>query len=222
MLIFLQGYSLSMPLKKTGVFVILGVVLLALVITVLFLPHSLPEISEGEVAHVFTRLFGLYGFLFLGVATLITPFLREVTEAFGKPFLRVHHGFSVLGIVFITLHPIFNAIDRLSLAVFVPNFSSWERFWMFAGRPAFILIYIAVAAALLRMKAPKYWRLFHALMYIALLFGIAHAHLIGEDFENFGIMLIFDALFAASIASFVLKRYRNYQIGRTYRQSAEK
>jgi DMSO/TMAO reductase YedYZ heme-binding membrane subunit len=211
-----------MPLKKTGVFVILGVVVLMLVITVLFLPHALPEIAKGEAAHVFTRLFGLYGFLFLGVATLTTPFLREVTEAFGKSFIRVHHAFSVLGIVFITLHPIFNAIDRLNLAVFVPNFASWERFWMFAGRPAFILIYIAVAAALLRMKAPKYWRPFHALMYIALLFGIVHAHLIGEDFEILGMALIFDALFAASIATFVFKRYRQYRVRKGAPKPAEK
>jgi predicted ferric reductase len=208
-----------MPLKKTGVFVILGVVLIALVITVLFLPHSLPEISEGEAAHVFTRLFGLYGFLFLGVATLITPFLREVAEAFGKPFLRVHHAFSVLGIVLITLHPVFNAVDRISLGVFVPNFSSWEAFWMFAGRPALILIYVAVAAALLRLKAPKYWRIFHALMYVALLFGIVHANLIGEDFENIGIMLIFDTLFIASMVSFAFKRYKNYQSRKTNSKS---
>jgi predicted ferric reductase len=203
-----------MPLRKTGVFVILGVVLLALVITVLFLPHSLPEIEEGETAHVFTRLFGLYGFLFLSVATLVAPFLMEVTEAFGKPFLRVHHAFSVLGIVLITLHPVFNAVDRVSLAVFVPNFTSWETFWMLAGRPALILIYVAVGAALLRLKAPKYWRIFHALMYVVLLFGIVHANLIGEDFETIGIMLIFDTLFVASISSFVFKRYRNYRIRR--------
>ncbi len=211
-----------MPLKKTGVFVILGIVLLSLVIAVLFLPHALPEMSEGETAHVFTRLFGLYGFLFLGVATLITPFLKEVTEAFGKPFLRIHHAFSVLGIVFITLHPVFNAIDRLSLAVFVPNFTSWMTFWRLAGRPAFILIYIAVAAALLRMNAPKHWRPFHALMYIALLFGIVHANLIGEDFEILGMTLIFDGLFVASIASFAYKRYKTHQIKNKDLQPAEK
>ncbi len=211
-----------MPLKKAGALVILCVVLIALVIAVLFLPHSLPEISEGEVAHVLTRLFALYGFLFLGVATLTTPFLKEVTEAFGKPFLRVHHAFSVLGIVLITLHPVFNAIDRLSLAVFLPKFGSWGDFWMAAGRPAFILIYIAVAAGLLRLKAPKYWRPFHALMYVAMLFGIVHASLIGEDFEILGIMLIFDALFVASILSFAYKRYKNYQIKRKQLQPAEK
>ena len=147
-----------------------------------------------------------------GVATLITPFLKEITQAFGKPFLRIHHAFSVLGIVFITLHPVFNAIQRLSLSVFVPRFDSWKRFWMFAGRPAFIILYIALFAALLRTKAPKYWRPFHALMYIVLLFGIVHANLIGDDFENLGIMIIFNTLFFASIASFALKRYRNFRM----------
>jgi len=203
-----------MPLKKTGVLAILGVVLLAVVIALLILPHILPEIVEGEAAHVLTRLFGLYGFLLLSVATLTTPFLKEVIQAFGKPFLRIHHTFAAFGIAFITLHPVLNAIDRLSLSVFLPSFDSWERFWMLAGRPAFIILYIAVAAALLRRTAPKYWRFFHALTYIVLFFGIVHANLIGEDFENIGIMLIFDALFLSSLASFTYKRYKNYQLKR--------
>jgi hypothetical protein len=47
-------------------------------------------------------------------------------------------------------------------------------------------------------------------MYIVLLFGIVHANLIGDDFANVGIMIIFDGLFAASIAGFAFKRFRNY------------
>jgi DMSO/TMAO reductase YedYZ heme-binding membrane subunit len=199
-----------MPLKRAGIVMLLGIIALAVIIAVLVLPEALPEAFEGEPAHVLVRLFGLYGFLFLGVATLITPFLKEITQAFGKPFLRIHHAFSVLGIIFITLHPVFNAIQRLSLSVFVPHFDSWKRFWMFAGSPAFIILYIAFLAAFLRAKAPKYWRPFHALMYIVLLFGIVHANLIGDDFANVGIMIIFDGLFAASIAGLVLKRFRNY------------
>jgi predicted ferric reductase len=208
-----------MPLKRTGVLVILGVLLLALVIALLILPHTLPEISEGEAIHVLTRVFGLYGFVFLSVATLITPFLKEVTLVFGKPFLRVHHAFSILGVVLITLHPVFNAIDRFSLSVFLPNIASWELFWKLAGRPAFIILYVAVGAALLRAKAPRYWRPFHALMYVVLLFGIVHANLIGEDFENIGIMLIFDTLFIASMVSFAFKRYKNYQSRKTNSKS---
>ena len=128
--------------------------------------------------------------------------------------MRIHHAFSILGIVFITLHPVFNAVQRLSLSVFVPRFDSWDLFWRLAGRPAFIILYISVLAAILRAKVPKYWRPFHALMYVVLLFGIVHANLIGDDFENLGIMIIFNALFLVSIASFALKRYRNHLMKR--------
>jgi predicted ferric reductase len=195
-----------MALKREGIVFLLGITALAVIIALLFLSSA----SEEELVHLAVRFFGLYGYLFLSVATLTTPFLKEVTQAFGRPFLKVHHSFSILGIVFITLHPVFNAIERLSLSVFVPRFDSWERFWMFAGRPAFIILYIALVAAILRAKAPKYWRAFHALMYVVLLFGIVHANLIGDDFQNLGIMIIFNALFLASLASFALKRYRNY------------
>ncbi|MEJ5327653.1 MAG: ferric reductase-like transmembrane domain-containing protein [Candidatus Bathyarchaeia archaeon] len=195
-----------MVLKREGVIFLLGIAALAAVVAVLFLASA----TNAEPVRLVVRFFGLYGYLFLSVATLITPFLKEVTQTFGKPFLKVHHSFSIMGIVFITLHPVFNAIERLSLSVFIPNFSSWDTFWRLAGRPAFILFYIAVFAAVLRAKAPKYWRTFHALMYVVLLFGIVHANLIGTDFENFGVMLIYNALFAAALAAFALKRYRKH------------
>ena len=199
-----------MVLKREGIFFLLGITALAVIVALLFLPSAL----EVDLACLAVRFFGLYGYLFLSTAVLLTPFLREVTQAFGRPFLKVHHSFAVLGVVFITLHPVFNAIERLSLSVFVPRFNSWNLFWLLAGRPAFILIYVAVFAAFLRAKAPKYWRAFHALMYVVLLFGVVHANLIGNDFQNLGIMLIFNALFIASLAGFALKRYRSYQLKR--------
>jgi predicted ferric reductase len=200
-----------MSLKRAGVVFLLVIAVLAVIIAVLFLPRAV----EGDFTRSAVRFFGLYGYLFLSVATLVTPFLREVTQAFGRPFLKVHHGFAVLGVVFITLHPVFNSIERLSLSVFIPNFNSWLSFWRLAGRPAFILIYVAVFAVFLRTKAPKYWRFFHALMYVVLLFGIAHANLLGHDFQSLGITLIFNALFIASLAGFAFKRYRSYQLKRS-------
>jgi len=198
-----------MALKREGAVFLLGIIALAVIIALLFLPSA----GEADLTRLAVRFFGLYGYLFLSVTILVTPFLREVTQAFGRPFLKVHHSFAILGVVFITLHPVFNAIE-FSLSVFVPNFASWMAFWRLAGRPAFILIYVAVFAAFLRAKAPKYWRAFHALMYIVLLFGIVHANLIGSDFQNLGIMIIFNALFLASLASFAFKRYRSYQLKR--------
>jgi len=202
-----------MSLKRAGVVFLLGIAVLAVIIALLALPNAV----DVDLTRSAVRFFGLYGFLFLSVATLVTPFLREVTQAFGRPFLKVHHGFAVLGVVFITLHPVFNAIE-FNLSVFVPNFASWMAFWRLAGRPAFILIYVAVFAVFLRAKAPKYWRAFHALMYVVLLFGIAHANLIGHDFQNLGIPLVFNALFIASLAGFVFKRYRSYQLKRRMRR----
>ncbi|MGB9841356.1 MAG: hypothetical protein ACPLKZ_01385 [Candidatus Bathyarchaeales archaeon] len=193
-----------MPLRKEGAIFLLGIAALATAITVLFLSGT----AEAEPARLAVRFFGLHGYLFLSVATLTTPFLKEITQALGKPFLKIHHSFSILGIVFITLHPVFNAVERLSLSVFVPNLSSWDTFWRLAGRPAFILFYIALSAAILRANAPKYWRSLHALMYVVLLCGIVHANLIGTDFRNVGILLIYNGLFATSLASFALKRYR--------------
>ena len=99
-----------MPLKKAGAVVILVVVFLALLIAFIVLPEALPEAtSQNAMFHVLVRLFGLYGYLFLAIATLTTPFLKEVTQAFGRPFLRVHHVFSVLGLILITLHPVSDA-----------------------------------------------------------------------------------------------------------------
>lgn len=206
-----------MPLKKTGFLILLAVALLAIGIAILFLPSAFNNSSTPRVDVVLIRFLGLYGFLLLSIAALMSPFLVEITRAFGRPFIRIHHAFAAIGILLITLHPIFNALQTLTLAVFIPIFSSWLSFWIYAGRPALYLFYIGIGAALLRMKTPKYWRIFHALIYVVLFFGIVHANLLGEDFTNIGIQIIFDALFSASIVGLAYKRYRNFTIRRKYR-----
>ncbi len=205
-----------MALKKTGALVLAAISLLAMEIAFLFLSNALPKATEVGLESILIRLLGLYGFLFLSIAALTTPFLAGITIAFGKPFKRIHHAFAAAGIVLITLHPVLNAVQRMSLEVFLPNFASWEVFWMLAGRPALYLFYIGLGAAFLRIRIPKYWRDFHALIYIVLFFGIVHGNLLGEDFANLGIKLTLDALFAASMIGLVYKRYRNYNIKRKY------
>ena len=199
-----------MVLRKQGVLILVGVAALALAIALLFLLEPV----QDEPLRLLVRFFALYGYLFLSIAVLTTPFLKEIILAFGKPFLTIHHSFAVIGILLITLHPVSNAVQRVSLSVFVPRLESWLAFWTFGGRLAFIIFYIAVAAALLRKNAPKHWRLFHASMYVVLFFGIVHAFLIGKDFNNMWIRLIFSSLFAASMAAFAIKRFKNYQLGR--------
>jgi DMSO/TMAO reductase YedYZ heme-binding membrane subunit len=165
------------------------------------------------------RLCALYGFMALAIATAMTPFLKEVTLAFGRPFIRVHHLFAILGIIFATLHPVFFAIQSMNLAVFIPRFDDWYTFWSLAGRLALYIIYIVSAAGLLRVLVPRYWRYFHWLMYLVLLFVIVHGNLIGQDFQNLGILIIMNVLFIIAMGAFFLKRFQTYQRKKRSRNS---
>lgn len=210
-----------MALKRTGILILFAIALLAVGIAVVFLPRALADVAAAGLDSILIRFFGLYGFFFLGIAALTTPFLAEITVAFGKPFKNIHHTFAAAGLILITIHPVFNAVQRLSLGVFMPRFDSWTTFWTLAGRPALYLLYVGVSAAFLRMKTPKYWRIFHALIYVVLFFGIVHANLLGEDLANLGIKITLDAIFAASMAGLVYKRYRNYAVRQKYRRLSE-
>ncbi len=195
-----------MRITRNGWIFLIVVVLLFVLVTILApLTYYLDPLSFA------VRLCALYGFVALALATSITPFLKEVTQAFGRPFLRIHHLLAIFGIIFVTLHPVFFAISQMDITVFLPRFDSWQIFWELAGRPALYILYIATLAALLRNMAPKYWRYFHVLMYIVLFFAIVHGNLIGTDFQNLGILILMDALFATAIGAFILKRYRTYQ-----------
>jgi predicted ferric reductase len=195
-----------MTIKRNGWIFLFSVVLLFVVVTILAVLTAYSDPLRFAI-----RLCALYGFIALAIATIMTPFLKEITIGFGRPFIKIHHFLAIFGLVFATLHPIFFAFQAMDLAVFVPRFDDWYTFWSLAGRPALYIIYIAAAAALLRMLIPKYWRYFHMLFYLVLLFVIVHGNLIGTDFQNLGILIIMNALFVISIGAFFLKRYQVYQ-----------
>jgi DMSO/TMAO reductase YedYZ heme-binding membrane subunit len=95
-------------------------------------------------------------------------------------------------------------------------------FMINGGRQALIIIYIAFFAVILRRKIVSYWRPFHALIYVALFFGIVHANLIGTDFQNIIVLFSLNALFAASILAFVLKRLQMHKIRNKRKALAKK
>lgn len=195
-----------MVIRKDFLFIILTIIFAIAVSIVVFL------IGYTNPLRLSVRIFGLYGFIALSIAAIITPFLKEITLYFKKPFLRIHHYFAAFGLTLITLHPVVLAIERLNPAIFIPNVSSLDSFLINGGRQALIIIYIAFIAVLLRRKMISYWRPFHALMYVALFFGIVHANLIGRDFGNLFILIAFNALFVASVGAFILKRYQTYRL----------
>ncbi len=167
-------------------------------------------ISAHNILNFFIRFFGLWGYLSMAIAAIMTPFLKEINQMFGRPFLIIHHIFAYAGLFLITLHPIFFAIYSSTIDVFIPDFSSWYNFWLTAGRPSLIVLYIALIAILLRRKI-KPWRIIHALMHLMLLLGFIHAILIGTDFNSKAILVIYSVVFAAVIVSFIIKRLQLYR-----------
>ncbi len=193
--------------------ILLPVAIAILAVTIALLAFPSPNTPIYEQVLIF---FALFGFMFLSLTTLTLPFVKEFVQAFGKSFLSVHHAFAVLGLVFITVHPVLYAIESLSALVLLPQLSSFFVFWAFAGSPAIIILYTALVAALLRRKAVHHWKPFHMLVYITLLFGIIHANLLGRSFfvaggslRNMGIVTLFDALFAVSIVGLLFKQYQS-------------
>ncbi|MFW6375987.1 MAG: hypothetical protein ACOCZJ_02380, partial [Thermoplasmatota archaeon] len=64
----------------------------------------------------------------------------------------------------------------------------------------------------IKSKMKKYWRAVHSLMYVVLFFVLVHGILIGTDFENIGILVIYNLLFVGVVVGFVYKRYQNWQM----------
>src|SRR5665647_563461 len=197
---------MAMVLKRELSFYVV-VILFAFAISLIAL-----DIDDSNAMNVSIRLLALNGYVALSIAAVLTPFIKEVTLFFKKSFIKVHHYFAAAGLLLITLHPISVAILSMNPGILLPNFASLYSFFFYGGSIALIAIYIAFGSVLLRRKVVAYWRYFHALMYVALFLGVVHANLWGFDFENGFIVVIYDGLFAAAIAAFVLKRWQFYRI----------
>lgn len=164
---------------------------------------------------IVVRLFALLGIITLFNATLLSAFLKQVYKSFGEPFLKIHHFFSILGLILISLHPIALALYVGDISVFLPDFSTWYDFWRLAGRPALIIIYVALVAILLKKSLNKSWRILHSLNYIALAFGVIHAVILGVDYQHPVILGIYLGYLIAMGLAFGYKRYLSYQRRKT-------
>jgi hypothetical protein len=158
------------------------------------------------------RFLALNGYIAVAIAAIITPFIKEITLFFKKPFTKIHHYFASAGLLLVTLHPIAVFIRFMDPNVFLPEFENLYVFFFFGGIIALLLIYVGVGAVYLRRKFMTVWRPFHMLVYLAIFIGVIHANLRGIDFGNIYIQIIFDALFALALFALVLKRIQFYRI----------
>lgn len=191
-----------MRVKRNG-FIILAAIaaLYAVMVVIVFLT------GYRNTSSLLSRLFAMLGITSMFIASIMSAFLKQVYKAFGTPFIKMHHVFAIAGLVLITLHPVYMAINWANPLIFLPDFSSWYDFWRLAGRPALILIYVALAGVLLKKILKKSWRILHALNYIALFFGVVHAFLLANmDYQNPAILVIYAVMMGVTIAALVYKR----------------
>ncbi|NVO66324.1 hypothetical protein [Methanofollis tationis] len=188
--------------------------LLASCMAALFVIVSVAAVMRGGAPlDLAVRLFALNGFVALALAASMSPFLREIRQVFGRPFIYVHHTFAAFGLTAILLHPVAAAVMAGSLSGFIPVFSSLQAFLALGGRVAFYLILVAVAAAALRNRYPAAWRPVHMLMYVALALGLVHAVLIGTDLVHPVVRGVLYALFVMVVAALLLKRRQRHVRG---------
>ncbi|NHK31920.1 MAG: hypothetical protein FK730_11250 [Asgard group archaeon] len=206
-------------MKKDGIILIIGIGCINLAVVLIFFANGV-----SAEFRTFYRLFALLGLLAMYISAILTPFQRELYRIFNKPFQKIHHASTIVGLALVTAHPVFFAIEQAILnnpstgaAVFIPKFDSAYNFWSLAGRPAFYIIYVAFAAFFLRKIWKKGWRYLHALNYIAILIATIHGIIIGSDFYNFvgpvkdfipGLLMdiLFLILISITHISFTIKR----------------
>lgn len=186
-------------IKERNIFIIICSLLS---FELIFIAFQLPYENEYQLG---IRVTGLVGFASLFASVIFIDFLVEIDEN-GKKKLLYHHLFSIIGIVLITLHPVILAIDKANLAVFIPKFNSWMSFWKLAGSLSLILLYIGFLSGVLIRLYKKSYKLVHMIVYIALFFGLVHEYLIGTDFQNPFVTIVFVLLYLMAVYIFINKR----------------
>ncbi len=195
--------------KNTWVFIVSGVIALALIIGVVAL-DSLNAPIDGVI-----RVGALMGYLAVFLATLSSNYMRELTRFFGRPFPKVHHVVSVTALVALAVHATSVAWRAGTVRTFVPVFTPFNLFLSLAGRPAFWLIAVTALTALFRASIGKSWKTIHWLNYVAFLLGTVHAQLIGPNFQHLGVRIVSGLMAAAVVVVFVLKRLSTRKRRRT-------
>jgi len=152
------------------------------------------------------RAAAMLGYLAVFVSAITSAYMRELFQLLGRPFIRVHHVYSVAGLILITVHPLGVALRSSSFLVFLPDVSSLYQFLSLGGRAAWYLIGAASFAALYRTAIGQRWRLIHYLNYVAFLLATVHAILIGTDFVSVFMKGI--AILMALVVGWVLVRKR--------------
>ena len=170
----------------------------------------------GDPVSFTMRVSGLFGFLSLSMGILMNLLKKEIKTILGFPFITAHHVLVIVGLILITLHPVILALWTSDLSVFVPETSSLSSFLTSGGRVAFILIYIGFFAAIFRSALKGRWVYIHRVVYLAMILGIAHANLIGQDLMSPMIFILYNGIAAGVVITGIIQVRHRRRVASRY------
>ncbi len=159
------------------------------------------------------RIVGLAGLSSLFITILLSLLIKESKKIFGINYVKIHHFFSLISVMLISVHPVIAAISFGTTRIFSPKLDSWNAFFTNAGCPALYLIYFIVITALFRKSIVKYWKYFHYLLYPAFLLSAIHGILKGSDSVNRLMLFLVLAMISVVTIIFFYKRFQNIRKG---------
>lgn len=166
----------------------------------------------GDILNTGLRFCGLFGFLSLSLGAIMNLLKKEIKVILGQPFINVHHIFVLTGLVLITIHPVLYALSLRDFSVFIPDTSSFLSFLTNGGRVAIILIYIGFIAAIFRSVLKGRWVQLHRVVYLALILGVIHANLLGQDLPEPIIRIVYNSIAGVVILTGIIKMRQRYRL----------
>lgn len=168
----------------------------------------------GQIWYIFSKLFGLYAALLLwyqAVSTLLKN--THYSAVFPQwTFLR-HRVLGSLTFLTIVMHIICFVIavslrkESIAWGLLLPDFRDFYHSAITIGLFGFLVTLVAIAAAMLRGRFPRFWKLVHRGMIIAVSLGLVHGYLIGTE-TRYG---LYELFYGALIIGFMMALYGRWQ-----------
>ncbi|MHB0875381.1 MAG: hypothetical protein ACYC5O_04975 [Anaerolineae bacterium] len=152
------------------------------------------------------RVASLLGYQTMFLVIVSSAYLRQMLRWFGRPFLKVHHLATLVGLALITLHPIAVVLQMAAARLLLPQFQSLRSFFQYGGAPALYLFVVAALVAVCRKSLGNNWRLLHMLAYLGFAFATLHAIMLGEDFAGLALRAVAVAMLAVVVYVAVERR----------------
>ena len=125
--------------------------------------------------------------------------MRELTQYFGRPFIKVHHIASITALAALTIHAV-TVIWTLNMpSLLIPTLSAPQAL-------ALYLVVLAALAAFFRKAIGKRWKYVHWVNYLVFLMGTLHAQTLGASFRHLVIRIVSILMALIVIFLFVRKR----------------